>query len=165
MLSLILTVSLGLAVTAFAEDSGKSGNQGKQDKPKAEQATAKQASASESRVAKDEIPLWPYEKTLIELTNAQRRRYGLSPLTVDKGLLRSARNHCYWMAGANSLQHTTAAVAENIAMGQPSCQAAVTDWMNSPGHRANMLGSYSRIGVAAYRASDGTIYWCVQFLR
>jgi uncharacterized protein YkwD len=102
---------------------------------------------------------------LIELTNAERRRYGLSPLTIDKSLLDSARGHCYWMASARSLQHTSAAVAENIAMGQGSCAEAVRDWMNSPGHRANMLGSYSRIGMAAYQTSDGTIYWCLQFLR
>jgi uncharacterized protein YkwD len=128
-------------------------------------SSAQPASASETRrEAKEELRLWPYEKKLIELTNAQRRRYGLSPLSIDKSLLNSARTHCYWMAGARSLTHTTAAVAENIAMGQTSCDSAVADWMTSPGHRANMLGSYGRIGAAAYQASDGTIYWCLQFL-
>ena len=38
--------------------------------------------------------------------------------------------------------------------------------MNSSGHRANILSpSYSKIGVAAYTANDGTVYWCQQFLR
>ncbi len=124
---------------------------------------ARQASSAERLTAKSEIPLWPYEKKLIELTNAERRRYGLSPLTIDKSLLASTREHCYWMASAGSLQHTTAAVAENIAMGQRTCAEAVGSWMNSPGHRANMLGSYSRLGMAAYQTWDGTIYWCVQF--
>jgi uncharacterized protein YkwD len=123
-----------------------------------------QASSTEKLAAKDEIPLWPYEKKLIELTNSQRQRYGLAELTIDKGLLASTRNHCYWMASARSMQHTTAAVAENIAMGQRSCEETIGSWMASPGHRANMLGRYSRIGMAAYQASDGTIYWCLQFL-
>ena len=69
------------------------------------------------------------------------------------------------MATRQSLQHTTAAVAENIAMGQPNSDQAVRDWMNSPGHRANILnGSYTRIGVAAYVSPSGAIYWCQQFL-
>jgi len=62
------------------------------------------------------------------------------------------------------LQHTPLPVAENIAMGQQSSQEVVNDWMRSPGHRANILsGVYRRIGVAAYRTVDGTIFWCQQF--
>ena len=38
--------------------------------------------------------------------------------------------------------------------------------MNSPGHRANILNpGYRRIGVAAYRTPEGTVYWCQQFLQ
>jgi uncharacterized protein YkwD len=68
------------------------------------------------------------------------------------------------MASANSLQHTSAAVAENIAMGQSSASEAMNSWMNSSGHRANILGGgYSTIGVAAYTSSSGQIFWCQQF--
>src|SRR5206468_7411573 len=110
----------------------------KDEKPGAQEhqdhgTAAKQASSAEKLSAKVEIPLWPYEKKLIELTNVERRRYGLSPLSLEKGLLTSARDHCYWMASARSLQHTTAMVAENIAMGQRSCEEAVRSWMDSPG--------------------------------
>jgi uncharacterized protein YkwD len=56
-------------------------------------------------------------------------------------------------------------VAENIAMGQPSVRGVINSWMTSPGHRANILNArYRRLGVAAYRTPDGTIYWCQQFL-
>ena len=49
-------------------------------------------------------------------------------------------------------------------MGQPSASEAVRSWMNSSGHRANMLGSgYTRIGVAVAYSSNGTPYWCQQF--
>jgi uncharacterized protein YkwD len=112
------------------------------------------------------VPLFPIERQLLEHTNAQRVRYGLQPLELDPQLQQSARQHCYWMARTGSLQHTTAPVAENIAMGQRTTQEAIRDWLNSPGHRANMLHrDYTRVGVAAYQQSDGTIFWCQQFLR
>lgn len=118
-----------------------------------------------SAMTADPLPLWPTEKEIIRQTNAQRAAYGLPPLVTDASLVRSARQHCWWMVNGGGLQHTTANVAENIAMGQGSVTEAVNDWMTSPGHRANMLsGSYRRIGSAAYRDASGTIYWCVQFL-
>lgn len=106
------------------------------------------------------------ELQLVERTNAERVRHGLSPLVLDPSLLQSARRHAAWMTRNRVLRHTGAAVAENIAMGQPTTAHAVQDWMRSPGHRANILNrSYTRIGVAGYRAPDGTVYWCQQFLR
>lgn len=109
--------------------------------------------------------LLPVEQNIVQKTNAQRARYGLPPLRIDYQLMDSARRHAQWMARNRAMQHTRATVAENIAAGQPSSQQAVTDWMNSSGHRANILSSrYTRIGVAAYRGADGQIYWCQQFL-
>lgn len=106
------------------------------------------------------------EENIVEQTNHQRRRFGLSPLHIDRRLMHSARRHTAWMARNRAMQHTGAIVAENIAAGQGSSGEVVQDWMNSPGHRANILNSgYSRIGVAAYRGPDGQIYWCQQFLR
>jgi uncharacterized protein YkwD len=102
---------------------------------------------------------------VIENTNRQRARYGLRPLRVDFGLIRSARRHTAWMTRNRTLQHSAGA-AENIAMGQTSPTDVLNAWMNSSGHRANILNaSYSRIGVAAYRTPQGTTYWCQQFLR
>ena len=108
----------------------------------------------------------PVEARIVEKTNAERRRHGLPPLEVDGQLVRSARKHTAWMTRSRSLRHTTSAVGENIAMGQRSSHEAVRSWMNSSGHRANILSSgYRKIGVAAYTATDGTVYWCQQFLR
>ncbi len=93
-----------------------------------------------------------------------RRRHGLRPLRLDAGLLKSARRHTSWMTRRRSLQHTTAPVAENIAMGQSTAPQVLQDWMSSPGHRANILNaSYTKIGVSAYRTKSGTVYWCQQF--
>jgi uncharacterized protein YkwD len=109
--------------------------------------------------------LHPVEQNIVQYTNAERQRNGLPPLTIDHSLMSSARRHCAWMARSGSLVHTTGMVAENIAMGQQNSLHAVKDWMNSPGHRANMLGGYTRIGAAAYTGAGGQVFWCVQFLR
>jgi len=105
------------------------------------------------------------ETHIVERTNHERVLRGLRPLRIDRRLMRSARRHAGWMTRSRSLQHTTAPVGENIAMGQPNTSQVVADWMNSPGHRANILDArYTRIGVAAYRTPEGTIYWCQQFM-
>ncbi len=110
--------------------------------------------------------LHPIEARVIERTNVQRARFGLRPLVVDLRLLRSARRHTAWMTNNRSMVHTNQPVGENIAMGQNSSGEVMNSWMDSPGHRANILNpGYTRIGVAAYAAPNGTIYWCQQFLQ
>jgi len=136
-------------------------------------ATVVVAKESETRhgvepkdVVKAKSDLLPIEKGIVKYTNQERKRYGLPPLAIDCELVRSAREHTQWMTRNRTLQHTSRPVAENIAMGYPSSQSVVRGWMNSSGHRANILnGGYTRIGVAAYQTSDGTIYWCQQFRR
>jgi uncharacterized protein YkwD len=128
------------------------------------QGAAAQSAAAPSQPAAPD--LHATESQLIERTNAERARHGLAPLVLDTSLLRSARHHAAWMTRHRVLRHTSARVAENIAMGQPSTGHVVQDWMRSPGHRANILNpNHRRIGVAGYRTPDGTIYWCQQFLR
>jgi uncharacterized protein YkwD len=106
------------------------------------------------------------EKAIVDQTNAQRARYGLPPLAVDANLVRTARTHAIWMARSRLLQHNRIGIAENIAMGYPTTEAALGGWMRSSGHRANILNrGYRRIGVAAYQSAGGTIYWCQQFQR
>lgn len=110
--------------------------------------------------------LHPVEQNIVEQTNAERARYGLPALEVSVDLMESARRHTMWMTNRHSLQHTSAAVGENIAMGQRTTEEALSSWMASPGHRANILnGGYTKIGVAAYCTSDGTVFWCQQFVR
>jgi uncharacterized protein YkwD len=107
--------------------------------------------------------LHPIEARIIERTNSERARHGLPMLAVDVRLVSSARRHTQWMTNARSMTHSSG-VAENIAMGQSNSQEVLNAWMNSSGHRANILGrGYSCIGVAAYQTPEGTIYWCQQF--
>ena len=104
------------------------------------------------------------ERNLIKRTNAERTRRGLPALKIDASLMKTARHHASWMARHRNLVHCRLPLAENIAMGQPTSTSAVRDWMNSSGHRANILNrGYKTIGAAAYRTASGTIYWCQQF--
>jgi uncharacterized protein YkwD len=159
-ISTFLTVVLfGLAALVWAGDS----------KPTDSKATSKATQSDEQKstesTSKDGPKLYEVEKQLIEQTNAQRAKYGLPPLAVDQSLEKTARSHTVWMTNSRNLQHSNINVGENIAMGQRTTGEAVTDWMNSPGHRANILNSsYKRTGVAAFQTPDGTIYWCQQFL-
>jgi uncharacterized protein YkwD len=107
---------------------------------------------------------YPVELEIATKTNAERARHGLPALELDPTLVQTSRNHAWWMTRNNNLQHGNYPVAENIAMGQSSSQQVVHDWMNSSGHRANILDRrHRRLGVAAYTTRSGTIYWCQQF--
>lgn len=120
----------------------------------------------EGKQPSTDVELLPIEANIVKYTNAQRARYGLASLTIDRGLMKSARQHASWMARNRRLVHTRRPVAENIAMGYRHSRSVVGGWMNSPGHRANILSrSHRRIGVAAYRTKGGIIYWCQQFRR
>ena len=110
------------------------------------------------------IDLIAIERNIVDRTNEERARHGLPPLEVDPNLMESAREHARWMSLTQRLQHTRAAVAENIAMGQPDSHSVLRSWMGSSGHRANILnGFHGKIGVAAFRTEGGTIFWCQQF--
>jgi uncharacterized protein YkwD len=127
--------------------------------------SAEQARSNEVP-GEEKASLIAIERNIVRHTNRQRSQHGLPPVEVCPRLMRSARAHAAWMTRTRNLVHTSKMVAENIAMGQRSSREAVADWMTSPGHRANILDRRNRrIGVAAYRTTDGTIFWCQQFLR
>jgi uncharacterized protein YkwD len=112
----------------------------------------------------EDMELLQIEANVVSYTNAERAKYNLPPLEVDKELMKTAREHCSWMTLNRIFSHTRRPVAENIAMGQSNSNEVVRSWMNSSGHRANILNPNNRkIGVSAYRTESGTIYWCQQF--
>src|SRR5882757_8040909 len=85
------------------------------------------------------LDLRAIEHRIVEETNQERVLMGLHPLEIDDSLVTSARGHCFWMTSTENFRHTTQPVGENIALGQESVGQVVRDWMNSPGHRANIL--------------------------
>lgn len=103
------------------------------------------------------------ESQIVSETNSARAEAGLPPLVVDCRLMGRARRHAARMANEGFFAHSNGAT-ENIATGQPHAVAVVRTWLNSPGHRANILSrSSTRIGVAGFVGRDGKIYWVQQF--
>ena len=116
------------------------------------------------------------EKEVFDLINKQRTQNGLSPLKENSELQRVARIKAQDMVNNNYFSHTSPTygspfdmmksfkisyntAGENIA-GNSSNSSAVTAWMNSPGHRANILnGSFNQTGIGVVKGSKyGKIY-------
>lgn len=120
-----------------------------------------------------------YEKRVVELVNIERAKYGLSPLTLNAELSRVARLKSQDMRDKNYFSHTSPTygspfdmmkqfgisyrtAGENIARGQRTPEEVVNGWMNSEGHRANILNSsFKEIGVGY--VADGN-YWTQMFI-
>lgn len=115
---------------------------------------------------------------VVRLTNSARSQNSYAALVEDGALSEAAAVRAREIA--RSFSHTRPSGAsfssalsesgvsylwagENIASGQKSASEVVNAWMNSPGHRANILNSsYSRIGSASVNI-DGTLYWVQLF--
>lgn len=120
-----------------------------------------------------------YEKEVIRLINEIRVQNGLKELTYNWELSRVARYKSQDMKDNRYFSHTSPvygspfqmirnfgityrSAGENIARGQTSPQAVVNAWMNSSGHRANILNaSFTQIGVGY--VADGN-YWTQMFI-
>lgn len=122
----------------------------------------------------------PLEAGLLAETNMARRQHGLAPLVQDERLALAARHHAAEMAQLGFMAHTSPtqgsetlsqrlnnagvmleAAAENLAFisgssGLPA--ATVQGWLDSPGHRANLLGDFSSVGFGTAVSSEGTTY-------
>lgn len=122
------------------------------------------------------------EKEVLEIVNQERTSRGLKPLTWAEDLANVARAHSRDMINRNFFSHTNPdgqspfdrikangisyrAAAENIAYGQKNAQAVMNSWMNSSGHRANILNAnLKEIGIGAVKNQNGTIYWTQVFV-
>lgn len=120
-----------------------------------------------------------YAQEVVRLVNVERAKNGLSALTVNAKATQAAQVRA--AEQAKSFSHTrpngtscfTAlkeagvsyrSAGENIAYGQRTPEAVVNAWMNSAGHRANILGSqFTEIGVG-YTVINGTPYWSQFFI-
>ena len=117
------------------------------------------------------------EKQVASLTNSKRKASGLGNLTLDSQLSKLARMKAEDMAKKGYFSHTSPTygsafdmmkkygvsyrtAGENIAKGQKTPEAVMNGWMNSSGHRANILSSaYTHIGVGYAKDSKGNTYW------
>lgn len=121
------------------------------------------------------------QQSVLALINDRRRARGCGELGLDDRLMVAARHHAAEMANNRYFDHEslsgdTAAdrvqetgyrwsrYAENIARGQVNPHQVVRDWMNSPGHRQNILNCTLRqVGVGLAFDTDHTPYWVQDF--
>jgi uncharacterized protein YkwD len=123
-----------------------------------------------------------YQATMLELVNKQRAANGLSSLCMNSKLATSALRHSKDMAVEDYMAHNGSdgstmeeritdagfvwtAVGENVAAGQETVSDVMTAWMNSPEHKANILGDYKMFGTAYAYSADTTYqhYWTQDF--
>jgi len=124
-----------------------------------------------------------FEAELLRLTNGERRKAGLAPLRLSSQLTRAAQSHAVDMARNNYFSHTGLngsslgdrskstgykfrLVGENLAAGKTTPEATIRQWMNSSGHRANILnGRFSEIGFGYANAPKSLYknYWVQVF--
>ncbi|WP_238546134.1 CAP domain-containing protein [Tumebacillus flagellatus] len=124
-----------------------------------------------------------FQNQVVQLTNAQRAKYGLSPLKMNWELQRMARIKSEDMRNKNYFDHqsptygspfdmmksfgvTFSYAGENIAAGQQTPQSVVDAWMKSPGHPANILKKeYTQIGCGVAVGGQYGYYWTQEFIR
>ncbi|WP_313959696.1 CAP domain-containing protein [Cytobacillus oceanisediminis] len=148
--------------------------------PQERQAPEQEAApAPEQKAAPSGTEISDFESKVIDLTNEQRRKNGLSNLQPDTALSNVAQEKSNDMQAKNYFSHTSPtygspfdmmrdfgvsynSAGENIAMGQPSPEEVVNAWMNSEGHRKNILSpNFTHIGVG--HTSQGH-YWTQMFI-
>lgn len=132
-----------------------------------------------------------YEREVVRLVNQHRNEHGLKPLIINKDLTQAARYHALDMGSKNYFSHDTqnnssisskksipfyervreffktrVALGENIGGGYTSPEAVVRGWMNSKGHRENILHSgWTSIGVGYIKVDHSVYghYWVQDF--
>ena len=148
--------------------------------PAKEQAiTEKERATTETTATATAPSVSNYERQVVELVNVERQKNDLAPLTLDPAISNVARIKSKDMSDNNYFAHQSptygsaadmltqhgikySAWGENIAAGQRTPDEVVNAWMNSPGHRANILAShFTKIGVGY--VNNGRPYWTQMF--
>jgi len=124
------------------------------------------------------------ESGAMELLNAERAAAGLGSLTCHLDMLEVARDHSDDMIAREFFDHINPdgeapwdrmdrhgvfgwkTVGENIAAGQTTAREVHGDWMNSPGHRANILTpEFTHAAIGVGQDAAGTLYWTQVFAQ
>lgn len=123
------------------------------------------------------------ENEVIRLVNVERAKIGQPALVQNSEVSRVARIKSEDFVKNNYFSHTSptygspfdmlksfgiafTAAGENIASGQKTATDVMNSWMNSSGHKANILSStYNKIGVGVAKDNNGNLYWTQMFIR
>lgn len=161
------------------EQAAPAPNQGTAPAPAAPAPEQEAAPAPEQKATPSGTELSAFESRVIDLTNEQRRKNGLQNLQPDTALSNVAQEKSNDMKAKSYFSHTSPtygspfdmmrdfgvtyqSAGENIAMGQQSAEEVVNAWMNSEGHRKNILSpNFTHIGVG--HTSSGN-YWTQMFI-
>ncbi|MFE4573144.1 CAP domain-containing protein [Paenibacillus chitinolyticus] len=137
-------------------------------------------SSSGTLASRSEDQRTAYEKQTFDLTNAIRVRHGKAPFAWDASIASTARKHSEDMAVNGYFDHTNKqglspfdrmekdglkfwSAAENIASGYSGPIEVVNGWMNSSGHRKNIMGDTTRLGVGVYFGGSMNVYYTQNF--
>ena len=122
------------------------------------------------------------EQQILRLVNDERSKAGLSNVEMDTSLSHTATLKSEDMRDHDYFNHTSPTygspfemmksfgidykyAGENIAAGQPSAESVMKSWMNSPGHKANILNkNYTHIGIGHVTGGKYSHYWTQQFI-
>jgi uncharacterized protein YkwD len=129
-------------------------------------------------------PTGGWEAEMLASVNAQRAGAGVGAVSLCGSLTRAAQAHSADQAARRTMSHTGGdgstlrirveragylnwtGIAENVAAGYTSVPAVMNGWMNSSGHRANLLnGTYVHIGFGLASDAGGAQYWTQNFGR
>ena len=131
----------------------------------------------------DQTDIKTIELKVVDLVNKERVKRGLQPLKNNWQLERVARYKSADMINKSYFSHISptygspftmiqdfginfSSAGENIAMGQRTPEEVMNAWMNSPGHRSNILSpSYTEIGVGYAKSSQGVASWTQMFIK
>ena len=116
-----------------------------------------------------------YEGRVLVLVNAERTKRGMRPLAMNTCADGYANRWAGTMASTRNFAHQSITpmlsacgarrVGENIAYGNVSADQMMVMWMNSPGHRANILNpAFTHIGIGAVKTSSGRWYGVQDFI-
>ncbi|MED4780108.1 CAP domain-containing protein [Brevibacillus choshinensis] len=130
-----------------------------------------------AKQAKQQVDASSVMKQVADLVNQERAKAGLKPLELDASLNKVAQAKAADMSNNNYFDHTSPTygspfdmmkqfgvsymtAGENIAMGQHTADEVMTQWMNSEGHRQNIMNpSFTKIGVGFVNG-----YWVQEFI-
>ncbi|WP_096440140.1 CAP domain-containing protein [Alteribacter populi] len=151
-----------------------------------QQVTMPQASESaqqnQQTSQEESSELSQFEQEVVQLTNAEREQHGLSPLEIDEQVADVARDKSADMRDQGYFSHNSPthgspfdmlrsygvdynAAGENIAAGQRTPEEVVDAWMNSQGHRENILSdNYTHIGIGHVEGGQYGHYWTQMFI-
>ena len=133
-------------------------------------------SPEEEVISSAELPI---EQEILKLVNEHRQSIGKSKLNRNSVADNLAKEHTNYMIENGKISHdyfnnrfnelqqkvNAKGAGENVASGYSSAKSVMNGWLNSSGHKANIEGNFTHIGIAAIKNSNGKYYYTQLFYR